>query len=236
MKRILILTSLMLIAFISMHAQSLDKVLEKHFEVVGQEKLAALQSFVLNAKISQMGMEMPMVMKMKKPNKFRMEIDMQGQKMIQAFDGEKGWMIAPWISSDPQDLAGDELKMAMDQADMEGELYNYEKKGHSAELIGKVNSDGTEAYRIKLTTKDGTVKNYFIDAKTYLVLKTKATISAMGQSVDVETKMMDYKEIDGIKMAMKMESSTPMGIHTVIVEEVKLNEKIDDSIFARPAK
>ena len=193
MKRILILTSLMLIVFISIQAQSLEKVLEEHFKEVGQEKLAAVTSFVLNAKMIQMGMEIPIVMKMKKPDKFRMEIDMQGQKMIQAFDGEKGWMIAPWISSDPQDLAGDELKSAMDQADMEGELYNYEKKGHSAELIGKVNSDGTEAYRIKLTTKDGTVKNYFIDANTYLILKTKATVDAMGQSVEVETKMLDYK-------------------------------------------
>ncbi|MEN8116252.1 MAG: outer membrane lipoprotein-sorting protein [Bacteroidota bacterium] len=236
MKRTLILTALMLIAFVGTQAQTLDKVLSKHFEAVGQEKLLKVETFIMKAKISQMGMDLPMDMIIVRPNKFRLDMDMQGQKMVQAFDGETGWMIMPWISNEPQDLAGDQLKQAMSQADMEGELYNYDEKGHTAELIGKVNSDGKEAYRIKLTTKDGSEKNYFIDANSYMVLKVKAKVEAMGQTIDVETKMLDYMTVNGIKMAKKIEASSPMGAQTIVFDEIKLDEKVDDAIFARPAK
>ena len=183
-----------------------------------------------------MGMELPMDMKMKKPDKFRVEMEMQGQKMIQAYDGEKGWMIAPWISPDAQVLEGDQLKQAMEQADFEGELYNYKQKGHTVDFVGKVNADGIEAYKIKLTAKDGSIKNYFIDAKTNLIFKVKAKVSAGGQEIEVDQLLSDYKDFDGIKMATKMESKTPMGNVSIIVVEFKINEKFDDSVFAQPAK
>lgn len=236
MKRIFILTALMLIAFVGTQAQSLDKVLEKHYEATGHKKMADVETFVIKAKMSMMGMDMPMEIKVKKPNKFKVEMEMMGQKTISAFDGNQGWMINPMMGAGVQDLGGDQLKQAASQADMEGELYNYAKKGHSAELIGKVNADGKEAFKIKLTDKDGQVKNYFIDADTYLVLKMKAKIEAMGQAVEIETKMMEYEKIDGIQMAKKIEVVMPMGTQSIVMEEIKLNEKIDDSVFARPAQ
>jgi outer membrane lipoprotein-sorting protein len=238
MKKSILTVSIFLIA-ISLNvakAQTLDEVLNSHFKAVGQENLVAVNSFIIKAKLSQAGMEMPMERKIKKPNKFRMEIEMQGQKMIQAFDGVEGWMVTPWLSPEPQELAGDQLKQAIAQADIEGELYNYEKKGSTAEFIGKVNLDGKVAYRIKLTDKEGNIKNYFIDADTYLIKKVKAKVEAMGQTVDVETRMLDYREVDGITMAMKMESDTPMGTITILMEEVKFNEDLDDAIFKKPVK
>lgn len=217
-------------------AQTINDVLDKHFKAVGQEKLLAIQSFYIKAKVSQMGMEMPMEMKIKKPDMFIVSIEMQGQKMVQAFDGQKGWMIAPWVSTDPQELSGDQLAQAKGQADMEGELYNYEKKGSTAELMGKVNVDGKEMFRIKLTDKNGNLKDYFIDANTYLVSKVKSKVSAQGQTVEVEQIMSENKTIDGITMAMKIESKSPMGTALILMEEVKFNEKFDDAIFKQPAK
>lgn len=236
MKRTFILTVLMLFAFIGSHAQSLDDVLKKHYAATGQEKLAAVKTFYVKAKISVMGMDMPMTIQMKKPDKFRIEMEAMGQKIIQAYDGENGWMQNPMAGAGTTDLKGPELKQAMSQADLEGELYNYEKKGHSAELLGKVNADGKEAYKIKLTNADGTVKDYFIDAGTYLINKIKVTIESMGQTVDVETKVSEYKDINGIKMGSKMEISTPMGNQSMVMEEIKLDESMDDSIFARPGE
>ena len=161
-------------------------------------------------------------------------MEMQGQKMIQAFDGQKGWMIAPWISSEPQDLSGPELDQAMEQANIDGELYNYKEKGATASLLGKVNMDGSPMFNIKFTGKDGNVKNYFIDAESYLVRKVKSKVSAQGQEMEVEQNLSEYKNIDGILMPMKIESKMPMGSANVIFEEIKFGEKFDDSIFAKP--
>ncbi len=217
-------------------AQSLTEVLDMYFKASGQEKLIAAQSFYIKAKVSQMGMELPMEMKIKKPEKFYISIDLQGQKIIQAFDGEKGWMINPMVGAEPVELAGDQLAQARQQVDMEGELYNFEAKGHTAELAGKVNVDGKEMYRIKLTTKDGTTKDYFIDTKTNLVSKVKSKVSGQGQTVDVEQIMSDYKTIEGITMSMKIESKSPMGTAVILMEEVKINMPFDDSVFKQPVK
>lgn len=216
------------------YTQNLDDVLAKHFETVGQEKLLEKQTYSVKATIQQMGMELPMVMKMKRPNKFRMEMEMQGQKMIQAYDGEKGWMIAPWISQEPQDLSGAELDQAMEQANIDGELYNYKEKGTTATLLGKVNVDGSPMFNIKLTDKKGNVKNYFIDAESYLVKRVKAKVNTQGQEVEVEQNMSDYKNIDGILMPMKIESKMPMGTANILFESIVFGENFDDSIFAKP--
>jgi len=236
MKRNIIVIALMLLAFIGTQAQSLDDVLAKHFEATGQEKLEAVQTFFVKAKMSMMGMEMPMTMQMKKPNKFRIDMEVMGQKIEQGFDGESGWMRNPMMGSGITDLKGAELKQAMQQADLQGELYDYKAKGHTAELIGKVNSDGKEAYRIKFTNADGTVKDYYIDANSYLISKVKAKVEQMGQTLDIETNILEYKDFDGIKIGSKMEVNTPMGTQSMVMEEIKLDEKMDDSIFARPAE
>jgi outer membrane lipoprotein-sorting protein len=234
---VIAVVAVIVIAFANVaQAQSVNEVLEKHFKAVGQEKLVAINSFYIKAKVSQMGMELPMEMKIKKPDMFITNIDIQGQKMVQAFDGENGWMIIPMMSPDPQVLAGDQLAQASEQANMEGELYNYEKKGSTAEMAGKVNVEGKDMYRIKLTDKNGNLKDYFIDANTYLVSRVKAKVSAQGQTVDVEQIMGDYKTIDGITMAMKIESKSPMGTAVITMEEVKFNEKFDNAIFKQPAK
>lgn len=235
----LIVTSLALLLLTTtglVHAQSLDDVLNKYYKATGLKNLANSSSFLIKAKISQMGMELPMMMKIKKPKKFRIEMEMQGQKMVQAYDGKQGWMIAPWISPDPQDMSAAQLESAFDQADMEGELYNYKQKGHTIEFVGKVNLDGKPAYKLKLTTKGGDLKNYFIDADTYLISKVKAKVTANGQSVDITQVMSDYKTFDGVTMPMKVESQSPMGNAVITMEEVKLNVDFDDAIFKKPAK
>lgn len=221
-------------AFSSVYAQSLDDVLEKHFEAVGQDNLMDKETYIIKAKINQMGMEIPMLMKMKRPNQFRMEMEMQGQKMIQVYDGKKGWVLAPLLNPEPQALEGPQLQQAMDQADIDGELYNYEEKGHSADLVGKVNYNDDAAYRIKLTTKDGVVKNYYIDADKYLVSGVKSKVSAQGQELEVEQKMSDYDNVGGVMVARKIESSSPMGTATILIEDISFNEDIDSSEFQKP--
>lgn len=238
MKKSILLTLSIFVAtlFTVVQAQTLDDILKKHFEAVGQENLVAAKSIYVKARLNQMGMEMPMEMKIQKTGQFLTVVTMQGEKMIQAFDGEKGWMIAPWISAEPVELSGDQLKQAQDQTDMEGELYNYKQKGSTADFAGKVNLDGKETYRIKLTTSDGNSKDYFIDAQTYNISKVKAQVSAQGQTVDVEQIMSDFKTIDGITMPMKIETKSPMGSGFITMEEIKFNENFDNAIFKQPVK
>ena len=100
MKCTVLLAALVLFAFVSTQAQTLDEVLEKHYKATGQEKVESVKTIFVKAKMSMMGMDMPMTIQMKKPDKFRTENEVMGQKVIAGFDGEKGWMKNPMAPID----------------------------------------------------------------------------------------------------------------------------------------
>lgn len=238
MKKLLSLTLVMLIStfFSVVQGQDLNDILEQHFTVVGQEKLAEVKTIIVYGKIMQMDAEFPFVQKMKSPNKFRMEATLQGQVMIQAFDGENGWLIAPWIGPDPQDMTGIQLKQAKEQANIEGDLYHWEEKGHQAEYIGTEDMEGTEVFNIKLTKKEGDEIFYFIDSESYVILKETRKMTMQGTEMEIESFPGNYEMINGIAFPMSIKTNT-MGQSTGIVfDSVKIDLELDDSIFARPAQ
>src|SRR5690554_5356454 len=227
----LILTIFFLSLLPVLNAQELQEVLERHFHAVGQWELMRKKTHSIKATVEQMGMEIPMSIQIKRPDKFRMEMEMQGQKMIQAYDGEEGWYLIPWQDDEPKELKGNELKQAMEQANMEGELFNYATKGSEAILEGKVEIDGASMFNIKLTEMNGTSKNYYIDASDYLVKQVTAIIKTQGNDVYYEQNLSDYKYVDGVTLPYKIESQTVMGSSVIHFTEIKFNEDLDDSIF-----
>ncbi len=232
MKRTFIVATLLLFVNFGLQAQTLEQVLDNHYKATGVEKMRDIKSFIIDAKMSMMGMDMPMTVKMKYPKKFKVEMEMMGQKTISAFDGTKGWMINPLMGSGIKDLDGLELEKAMEQANMmEGELYNYKKKGFSAELLGKEGDN----YKVQLNGSDGSSRTYFIDDNSYLISKFTAKVEAMGQSVDVETVMKEYVKVEGIMIPKVTEVEMPMGKMKTVIDKIQINESIDDTEFARPA-
>lgn len=216
------------------NAQTLQDVLNKHFEAIGQDELLEMKTYEIEATVSQMGMEIPMEIKMKRPNKFRMEMEVQGQKMVQAYNGEIGWMIVPGAGSQPQDLSGPQLEQAMEQADIDGELYNYEKKGYTAELLGKEFLGDDEVFNIKLAGDDGVEKNYYIGTDDYLVKKVISKVNSQGQEITVEQIMSDYENIDGVMVATKIESKSPVGSAVINFKNLNFGAPVDNSVFEKP--
>jgi outer membrane lipoprotein-sorting protein len=114
----------------NIQAQDLDEILQSHYEAVNNDALAKVQTIHMTGKSGRMGQMFNFEIWQSRPNKFRMEVDIQGQKMIQVYDGENGWVVAPWTGTlDPQELGPTELKQFKEQADIDGELWNWEEKG-----------------------------------------------------------------------------------------------------------
>ena len=222
----------------SVQAQNLDKILENHFDAVGQEKLLKLKTLSFSGKIVQGGMELPFNMYMSRPMKFRMDITVQGQKIISAFDGEKGWYINPMMgTTDPQDMDPEQIKDMRKQADLDGELYNYEKKGSKLELIGTEDFEGTDVYKLKLTDKEGDITYMFIDSETYVIIKTTSKRMIQGTEIESESLLSNYQMIDGL--AFPFSISTGANGQTMMeieMEKVEFDNKMDNSFFAKPEK
>lgn len=237
MKKIIItFISLALLTVGSAYAQDLQKILDQYFETAGQKKLLTIKTMVSSGRTLQMGTEMPFKTYQKRPNKSRLEIEIQGAKMVMAFDGENGWAIQPWTGSEePIDLAGMELGSVKEMADLDGALWDYEKKGHQLELVGKDDFSGTEVYVLKLTRKEGDISTFFVDSKKYVTLKMVNKSVIEGQEIEMEMHMSDYQEVDGIKYPFTTEQRMNGQVFmTIKIEEVTFNEELADDLFSKP--
>ncbi len=254
MKKITILTIVMsLFITLSSKAQdlTLDEILKNHFEVTGAEKLTKVNTMIAEGTVNTQGMELPFVMKVKRPGKARNEVTIQGSKMIQAYNGEIGWMIAPWLGTDePQDMGNDEVDQLKEQADFEGKLWTWKEKVESLELIGKEDMEGTEVYKLKMVEKveieegeesdeekKGDIRYIYMDAENFVILKIQVKKNIQGTETEIEIYQSNYKEVEGIIMPFSME--TKMGgktVNQITIDTFKLNEEIDDSEFEKPVK
>lgn len=215
---------------------TLDEILEAHFETINQEKLNEIGNMVQIGRALQMNMELPYKTVMQRPDKMYMEVEIQGAKMQQAYNGETGWMIAPWTGTmEPQDLTGAQLKSFETQADMDGDLYNWEEKGHQVTLVGEEEMEGTPVYNIKLIHANGDEYNYYMDAENFVVLKVKSRIKVEQGEVEGETYLSNYKPANGIIMPFVIENrvngQTQMQI---VVDTVKFDQELDENIFEKP--
>lgn len=238
----LLLASAAILLVSNVQAQTIDEVVDKHVAARGgAEKLTGIKTLVIENSMSVQGMEIPMKQSIISGKGLKMEISVMGNDMITSvFDG-KGWNIRPAMmggSGEPEDLPEDEIKKNSNQIDPTGPFLNYKDKGNALTLVGKEKTDGKDAFHVKVTSKDGAIVSYFLDATTYLINKQVATIkSPDGSEATQEMSFSDYKAVDGIQFAHTMETSNPMGGDmTITTTKVTVNGPVDEKIFAKPAK
>jgi len=226
-------------AFTFIAAQDLDEILDTYFETIGQEKLLKVKTMTSTGKVMMpmMGAEGGFKTFNKKPDKIRVEVEMMGSSVVQAYDGADAWSINPLAGSpDPVDMVGPEAEGMIETADMEGQLWNYKEKGHQLELEGSEEVDGSEAYVLKLTKKNGNIDYYYIDSENYVVLKIKSKTIMNGQELEVEVLLSNYQVMDGYLSAYTIEQkyNGQTGL-TIQLDETKFDVEMDDSIFTRPS-
>ena len=211
-----------------------DEILQHHFKAVGQEKLSGVESIKMIGRSKVQGNEFPFTVYIKDPNLVRNEITVQGQKMIQAFDGENGWMVVPWMSSEPKDLSGIQVKNMKGSANIEGDLYKWKEKGHQLEYLGEDEIDGTPVYHLELTKNNGDVINYYLDRDSYFALKQTIKTTVDNQELEMETYLSKYEIINGMAFPMNIESSFVGQSSQVIIDSVELNVSMEQTLFQRP--
>ena len=241
MRKSLTLAAALLFAF-SLHAADLtvDEILAKNAAARGGlDKLAAVKSMRLSGKLSMAGMEAPFMMVKKRPEMVKMEFTIQGMTGIQAFDGTNGWMVMPFMGKkDAEAMSGDMLKELKEQADFDGPFIDYAKKGNKVELLGKADVEGSPAYKVKLTTKEGSETTVYLDAETFLEVKMEAKRKMQGQEIEGETTLGNYQEVEGLLIPFSIEmkpKGAPAG-QAITIEKAEINPTIEDAAFAMPAK
>lgn len=241
MKKVTMLALALLCAFsLSAAEMTVDEILAKNTDAKGgMEKLRALNGARFVGKMSMGPMEAPFTMTKARPEKMRLEFTIQGMTGIQAYDGTTGWMVMPFMGKkDPEAMSGDMLKEVKEQADFDGPFIDYAKKGNKVELLGKEKIEGTDAYKLKLTQKDGSETIVFLDAESFLEIRMESKKMMQGQEIEGETTLGNYQEVGGMLFPFSIENKAKgmPGGQVITIEKVELNPTVADDLFAMPKK
>ena len=112
----------------------------------------------------------------------------------------------------------------------------YKERGTKVDLAGKQQVGDRDAYALTITPTKGPVTHVFIDAQSYLPVKSiiTADLPDVG-SVEQTTEFSDYREVDGVKVPFKLKGSSAIQNFTVTVTKVTHNVKPDPAMFVKPA-
>ena len=230
MKKMFLSLFLVLTAVLSLSAQTADEVIEKYITAIGgADKWTKVQSMKVEGQIEVQGITLPFTMQGVHLKATRVDAEFQGNKIIDIVTPTQGWAqnpLAGKMTLSP--ITDEELKSKIDDLDLQDPFVNYKAKGSTVEFLGKDEEDGTEYFKVKLTTKNNNDKTYFFDTKTYLAYKVESMSKQQGQDVKTVVKMLDYKTLEnGIKMAFKSD----MGQMMMVTNKVTINPVIDEVIF-----
>jgi outer membrane lipoprotein-sorting protein len=222
-----------------LYAQTADDIIAKYVAARGgMDKIKSVNSIRMMGRMVMGPMEAPLVIVMKRPDQVRVEFTLQGMTAISAYDGTSGWAIMPFMGKkDAEPIAADELKELQDEADMDRPLVDYKAKGHTVELLGKDKVEGTDAYKLKLTHKNGDVDTIYLDADSYLEIKEEGKRMVRGSEQEFETSIGDYREVGGLMFPFALDSGMKgsQERQKITMDKIELNVPVEEASFKMPA-
>ena len=223
-------------------AQTPDELVEKHIAAMGgRDALSKLTSRRATGSITVVGPNGdfggPVEMSYKAPNKVRlsMQLDLSAmgvpEKMIveQKFNGAVGWSLNS-LQGD-NEITGSQLENMKNNV-FPSTLLNYKATGITLELLPKEQVDGKDAFVIRATPKTGSKVKMYLDATTYLLVRTVSTVNSaqMGDYEQTST-LSDFRVVDGIKVPFQVVQANAQQSATIKLTKIEHNVALDDAIF-----
>jgi hypothetical protein len=182
--------------------------------------------------------QLPFLLEMKRPHKSRVEVQFDGKTSVQVYDGSNGWMMRPYLNRDDwEPFSPDQAKEEAGNPGLDGPLLDFATKGTKVELESIEPVESRDAYKLKLTMKNGDVRHVWIDAQTFLDVKVEGTPRRMdGLMRTVWVYQRDFRSVQGLMVPFVLETAVDgyKDTHKMVIEKVALNPQLDDSLFVRP--
>jgi hypothetical protein len=230
MKKVFVTLFAVSLLAVAGYAQTADEIIEKYVTAIGgKDKWRQVQSLKVEGQIEVQGLVIPFVMQGIHNKGMRVDAEFQSNKIIDITTPEKGWSQNPMAGTTKlTPLSAEELKLKLDDLDLQDDFVDYKEKGSSVEYLGKDEEDGVQFEKIKLTTKNGKETTYFFDTNTNLIYKEETMTKMQGQDIKAVSKNLGYQAIDfGIKFPFKVDQMGMM----MVTNKITVNPTIDPTIF-----
>ncbi|HEX2695651.1 MAG TPA: hypothetical protein VHP61_07835 [Acidobacteriota bacterium] len=218
------------------YGQEAGDILNGMIEAQGGRKvLEGLKDTTISGtmELIQQGMNATLTLYQKEPNLLRMDIEIMGMVVTQAFDGQKGWFLNPQTGA-AQDMDENMNKEFKRQALGNDSLLNPAKYGITYAYKGKEKAGDKECLVLEQTMSDGHKSTLYIDPDTHLMARTKTTTMAQtgGGEVQSETIFGDYRKEGDVLMAHALTIlQDGAEFARMTLTKVTYNSGLEDSLF-----
>jgi len=234
-KTFIIMTALFAVSAYS-QAQTADEIINKNIAAMGgMEKLNSIKSIYEEDSINAGGVKIPLKMWMVNKKFQRVEFSFGGMTGFSILRSDSGWNFMPFQGqTKPEPATADEVKKSQEQLYLTDAFINYKEKGYKVTYEGKDETEGSEAYKLKVIVSDSISETYYIDPDTYFVIQVKTKATQNGKVIEETETRSDYKKTpDGYIFPMESNSSGQGDMKTYVL---KVNAPIDDKIFSPAVK
>ncbi len=192
--------------------------------------LGKQKDITVNMTASIQGQSLDVVRKQKAPNKFLTEMTMSGmvvQKKV--FNGTTGKNSGMRGDSD---IEGDELEELKTSSIMFADT-KYKELGFKFELLGMEEIEGSNAYKLTVTSPNGKDETHWYNVKSGFQVKsmTIETDDESGESMTIVTTLEDYKSYEGINYPYIVTQSFGPQSFKMEIKSIEVNSKMNDDVF-----
>ena len=239
MLKIFGLVAVMTMSAVAVGAQTADEIIGHYIKAVGgMDKIESVRTLRRTGKwFGGGGFEALIMQENKRDSSVREEFSLQGMTAINAYDGKAGWKIEPWNGKkDAEALGEEEMKSVVEDADFDGPLIDYKRKGNKVEFIGMDKFEGTDTYKLRVTKSSGDVYVIYLDTDFYMPIKVDTKRMVRGEEREYETALGDYKLVNGwyLPYAVEINAKGRSDKTKVVFDKIEANVQVDDQRFAMP--
>ncbi|HOZ95346.1 MAG TPA: pitrilysin family protein [Niabella sp.] len=204
-------------------------VIDKYLAAIGgKAALEKVKAFSADMVMSVSGQNLDGIMKKAAPNKFLMQLTMQGMTVMKmAFNGKAGYQEQ---MGQKKEMGADDIANYSDARGVFDQIF-YTDAGYkmSQPSIEKVN--GEDAYKVVVTKPSGKVSSEFYSIKTGLLLREEIKVKAAGQEVETSFEYGNYVTVGGVKFPGEMTQSVAGQPFSLTLTNYKINEGVSDKDF-----
>lgn len=247
MKKITLIAALLLFIF-GAYAQdaTADEIIENYLENTGGiENWKALKSIKMSAKINQGGVEIPLEVVTLSDGRTYTKFSFQGNEFFQnVYDGENLWGVNFQSLKAEKSDAETTSNFSLNTNDFPDSFVDYQKKGYTAELLGKETIDGAETFKVKLTKEPLTIDGieiedvtfYYFDTETFIPIAQDSEVKQGPQAGVIQRiTQSDFDEVEGLYFPFSITQGVKDGPSQAInIVSIEINVEIDESVFDFP--
>lgn len=213
-------------------AQTADEIIQKHLQAIGgAEAWKKVNTMQMEGTMNVMGRDLVVKVVQVHMKGTRQDISVAGMNNYTLNTPSYGYNYWPVQGqTKPEPMTAEDVKESLDDLDLQGNFLDYAAKGHTIEYLGTEDIEGTECHKIKINRKNSGPQTVYFDPSSYYMVRVITKRKSNGQEVEMKTDLSDYRDVNGVKVPF----SVTQAFGTLVMSSVKINEPVDESLFAAP--